>query len=59
MSKIEDVLYEAVRRGIKNKVLSESSRLSKEPKYEHLEVGDRLEIAFNNVVKMYKYKSIK
>ena len=59
MSKIEDVLYEAKRRGIRSKVLDESNRLSKQVKYKHLEVGDRLEIAFNNIVKMYEYKSIK
>lgn len=59
MSKIEDVLYEAHRRGIKSKVLDESTRLSKQAKYKHLEVGDRLEVAFNNIVEMYEYKSIK
>ena len=57
-NKIEDVLYEAYRRGIKSKVLDESTKLSKLKKYKHLEVGDRLEIAFNNIVEMYKYKSI-
>ena len=56
--KIEDVLYEAYRRGIKSKVLNESNRLSKQAKYKHLEVGDRLEVAFNNIVKIYEYKSI-
>ena len=56
--KIEDVLYEAHRRGIKSKVLNESNRLSKQAKYKHFEVGDRLEVAFNNIVKMYEYKSI-
>ena len=59
MSKIEDILYEAYRRGIKSKVLDESTRLSKQAKYKHFEVGDRLEVAFNNIVEMYKYKSIK
>ena len=59
MSKIEDVLYEAHRRGIKSKVLDESTRLSKQAKYKHSEVGDRLEVAFNNIVEMYEYKSIK
>ena len=59
MSKIEDVLYEASRRGIRSKVLDESNRLSKQAKYKHFEVGDRLEIAFNNVVEIYKYKAIK
>ena len=57
--KIEDVLYEAHRRGIKSKVLDESTRLSKQAKYKHLEVGDRLEVAFNNIVEMYDYESIK
>ena len=56
--KIEDVLYEASRRGIRSKVLDESNRLSKQAKYKNLEVGDRLEIAFNNIVKVYEYKSI-
>jgi|TARA_R110000782_G_scaffold83290_1_gene163292 hypothetical protein len=56
--KIEDVLYEAHRRGIKSKVLNESNRLSKQAKYKHFEVGDRLEVAFNNIVKIYEYKSI-
>ena len=37
--KIEDVLYEAHRRGIKSKVLNESNRLSKQAKYKHFEVG--------------------
>ena len=59
MSKIEDVLYEAHRRGIKSKVLDESTRLSKQAKYNHFEVGDRLEVTFNNIVKMYDYESIK
>lgn len=49
--KIEDILYEAHRKGIKSKVLKESTKLSKLKKYKHLEVGDRLEIAFNNVLK--------
>ena len=57
--KIEDVLYEASRRGIRSKVLKESNRLSKQAKYKNLEVGDRLEVAFNNVVEIYQYKSIK
>ena len=52
MSKIEDILYEAYRRGIKSKVLDESTRLSKQAKYNHFEVGDRLDVAFNNIVKM-------
>ena len=56
--KIEDVLYEAHRRGIKSKVLNESNRLSKQAKYKYFEVGDRLEVAFNNIVKIYEYKSI-
>ena len=57
--KIEDILFEAYRRGIKSKVLDESTRLSKQAKYKNLEVGDRLEVAFNNVVEIYDYESIK
>ena len=55
-SKIEDILYEAHHRGIKNKVLTESTKLSKQAKYRNLEVGDRLEIAYNNIWKKYKNK---
>ena len=54
--KIEDVLYKAHYEGIKDKVLEESNRLSKLKKYKHLEVGDRLEIAYNKVWKNYKNK---
>lgn len=51
--KIEDILYEAHRRGIIDKVLNESTKLSKQVKYKYFETGDRLEVAFNNVVKSY------
>ena len=54
--KIEDILYKAHYRGIKNKVIEESSKLSKQNKYKYLEVGDRLEIAYNKVWKNYKNK---
>ena len=54
--KIEDVLYKAHYGGIKNKVLEESTRLSTQNKYKYLEVGDRLEIAYNNIWKKYKNK---
>lgn len=54
--KIEDILYKAHYEGIKHKVLTESNRLSKQDKYKHLEVGDRLEIAYNKVWKKYKNK---
>ena len=52
--KIEDILYKAHYEGIKNKVLTESNRLLKQNKYKYLEVGDRLEIAYNNIWKKYK-----
>tara|TARA_B110000908_G_C10266193_1_gene464168 strand:- start:3428 stop:3571 length:144 start_codon:yes stop_codon:yes gene_type:complete len=35
--------------GIKDDVLVESSKLNKQARYKHLEVGDRLEIAYNNI----------
>jgi len=54
--KIEDILYKAHYGGIKHKVIEESNRLSKQNKYKHLEVGDRLEIAYNKVWKNYKNK---
>ena len=54
--KIEDVLYEAFRDGIKNEVISESTRLSKLKKYKYLEIGDRLEIAYNNIKEKYNGK---
>jgi hypothetical protein len=54
--KIEDILYKAHYEGIKNKVLEESTRLSTQNKYKYLEVGDRLEIAYNNIWKKYKNK---
>ena len=54
--KIEDILYEAHHKGIKNKVLTESTKLLKQAKYRNLEVGDRLEIAYNNIWKKYKIK---
>lgn len=47
--KIEDVLYKAHYEGIKDKVIEESTRLSKLKKYKHLEVGDRLEVAYNTI----------
>jgi|TARA_R110000787_G_scaffold28512_1_gene77791 hypothetical protein len=47
--KIEEILYQALDEGIKGKVLKESNRLGKLNKYKHLEVGDRLEIAYNNI----------
>ena len=52
--KIEDILYKAHYKGIKHKVLTESNRLLKQNKYKYLEVGDRLEIAYNNIWKRYK-----
>jgi len=55
-NKIEDILYKAHHEGIKNKVLEESNRLLKQNKYKYLEVGDRLEIAYNNIWKKYKTK---
>ena len=54
--KIEDILYKAHHEGIKNKVLTESSKLLKQNKYKYLEVGDRLEISYNNIWKKYKAK---
>ena len=54
--KIEDILYKAHYSGIKDKVLIESNRLSKLRGYKHLEVGDRLEIAYNKIWKNYKNK---
>ena len=54
--KIEDILYKAHYEGIKNKVLTESNRLLKQDKYKNLEVGDRLEIAYNKIWKKYKIK---
>tara|TARA_R110000822_G_scaffold179651_1_gene319458 strand:+ start:20 stop:295 length:276 start_codon:yes stop_codon:yes gene_type:complete len=54
--KIEDVLYEAFRDGIKDEVISESTRLSKLKKYKYLEIGDRLEIAYNNIKEKYNGK---
>tara|TARA_R110000782_G_scaffold133173_1_gene225508 strand:- start:196 stop:369 length:174 start_codon:yes stop_codon:yes gene_type:complete len=54
--KIEDILYKAHYDGIKHKVLEESNKLSKQNKYKYLEVGDRLEIAYNKVWKKYKNK---
>jgi len=55
-NKIEDILYKAHYEGIKHKVLTESSKLLKQNKYKYLEVGDRLEIAYNNIWKKYKIK---
>ena len=55
-NKIEDILYKAHHEGIKNKVLTESLKLSKQSKYKYLEVGDRLEVAYNNIWKKYKIK---
>jgi hypothetical protein len=49
VDKIEEILYQALGEGIKDKVLKESTRLSKLKKYKHLEVGDRLEIAYNTI----------
>ena len=54
--KIEDILYKAHYEGIKNKVLTESSKLLNQDKYKNLEVGDRLEIAYNKIWKKYKIK---
>ena len=54
--KIEDILFKAYHKGIKDKVLTESLRLSTQSKYKYLEVGDRLEIAYNNIWKKYKIK---
>ena len=47
--KIEEILYQALDEGIKDKVLKESTKLKNLAKYKHLEVGDRLEIAYNNI----------
>ncbi len=54
--KIEEILYQALDEGIKGKVLKESNRLGKLNKYKHLEVGDRLEIAYNNIKEKYNGK---
>ncbi len=49
VDKVEDTLYEAHNLGIYNKVMRESKKLAK--KYPHMEVGDRLELALNKVIK--------
>ena len=50
MCKAEDLLYEAHHEGIRDEVLAESRRLYQDKKkYEHMEFGDRIEIALRNV----------
>jgi len=50
MCKAEDLLYEAHHEGIRDEVLTESRRLyHAESKYQHMEFGDRVEIALRNV----------
>ena len=49
--KIEDILYNANELGIYNEVIKESKRLSKLKKHKYLEMGDRLEIAYNKIKK--------
>ena len=49
--KIENILYKAYELGIYNEVIKESKRLSKLKKHKYLEMGDRLEIAYNKIKK--------
>ena len=54
--KIEDILYEALRLGIRVEVLDLAATLSNIPKYKCMEVGDRLEVAYK-IVKEQREKT--
>jgi len=47
--KVEDTLYEAHNLGIYNKVMRKSKKLAKI--HPHMEIGDRMEMALNEVIK--------
>ena len=56
MANTEDILMEAYKLGIYDKVMSESRKLAK--KHPHMEVGDRFDMALQNV-KQKQYKKNK
>jgi len=52
MSKVEDILYKAYSEGIRKEVFIESNKLDKiGGRYVHMEIGDKFEEAYNNVIK--------
>ena len=54
MANVEEVLYEAHNLGLYEEVMKESKKLNK--KHPHMEVGDRMEMALNNILKKEKTK---
>ena len=51
MSKVEDILYQAYNEGIRDEVFTESNKLdNRGGKYDNMEIGDKFEIAYNNVI---------
>ena len=55
MSRVEDLMYEAISEGISEEVLTEVSRLrSTDSKLSKSEIGDVYEIALTNIRKLKK-----
>ena len=54
MANVEEILYEAHNLGLYEEVMKESKKLNK--KHPHMEVGDRMEMALNNILKKKKTK---
>jgi hypothetical protein len=55
MSRVEDLMYEAIAEGIREEVLTEVSRLrSTDSKLSKSEIGDVYEIALTNIRKLKK-----
>jgi len=55
MSRVEDLMYEAISEGIREEVLTEVSRLrSTDSKLSKSEIGDVYEIALTNIRKLKK-----
>ncbi len=57
MANTEDVLMEAYNLGIRDEVFKESSKIDK--LYPHMEVGDRFDLALQNVKKRKSKKKSK
>jgi len=52
MSNSEDIVYKAYDEGLRDALFIEVNRLTKlGGKYKHMEVGEKFEIAYDNIIK--------
>ena len=58
MSKSEDIIMQAYNEGNRDDLFREANKL-KGDKYKYMEIGDKFEIAYNNLIKLKKEKLAK